>query len=470
MMKMDKNSMILAVLIMIQPILDICSYFASQIEMTGITSVLRLAIFAAIMVYAFILSDHKKIYGIFAGVLGVYWIIHMVICARDGYALVSDVNGFLRTVQMPALTLAFITLFKRSEKFPQEVGKYWAINYLTIAASILLSFALGMPESTYQSGLGVKGWFMTGNSQSYIIAVMAMLAMYYFYNKKNNIAFLLTMVVAFVQMFLFGTLVTLYSIFITAGVFLVIMLWNREKRWIMAGGLILAIVVTLLALPYSPSRQQGANEDQALSRWEDMLEEQEKDPDQTPEEEIHNLDETILKPLVDRFGYDKVLEVYGGSIEAEELMDSRQRKVNFGRLVMAEQDIWVWLFGFEDADMLYGDETYDPENDFPAIFFFYGIVGILLYVVFLVYFAVILCKDIFKNLKKLPVEKVILGLSLIFSMGCAELSANVLRRPNASFFISLMLAYVYYLCKVQKERDYESESDHPGVQRPGLSA
>lgn len=452
MMKMDKNSIVLAVLIMLQPILDIASYFAIEIGMTAVTSALRLAIFAAIMIYAFILSDRKKVYGIFAGIMGVYWIAHMLVCARDGYSLVSDVNGFLRTVQMPALTFAFITLYKRSEKFPQEIGKYFAINYVIIGASILLSFLLDMPVSTYKSGVGIKGWFFTGNSQSYIIGVMAMLALYYFYNKKNNIGFIVTMLVAFVQMFFFGTLVALYSIFITAGVFLVIMLWNREKRWVMASALVVAVIVTLIALPYSPNRQQGAKEDAALSRWEDMLEEQEKDPVQTPEEEMHNLDETILKPLVDRFGYDKVLEVYGGEIEAPELMDYRQRKVSFGLLVMAEQDVWGWLFGIEDADMIYGDETYDPENDFPAVFFFYGIVGILLYLVFLGYFAVILCKDIFRNLKKLPVEKVIVGLSLLLSMGCAELSANVLRRPNASIFISLMLAYVYYLCKVQKEK------------------
>lgn len=452
MMKMDKNSMVLAVLIMLQPILDIASYFAIETGMTGITSALRLAIFAAIMIYAFILSDRKKVYVIFAGIMGVYWIAHMLACARDGYSFVSDLNGFLRTVQMPALTIAFVTLFKRSEKFPQEVGKYFSINYGIIGASILLSFLLGMPVSTYKSGVGIKGWFYTGNSQSYIIAVMAMLALYYFYNKKNNVAFLITMLVAFVQMFFFGTLVTLYGIFITAGVFLIIMLWNREKRWVMAGGLVLAIVVTLLAMPYSPSRQQGAKEDEALHRWEDMLEDQENDSDMTPEEEMHNLDDTILKPLVDRFGYDKVLEVYGGKIEASDLIDSRQRKVNFGRLVMAEQDVWGWIFGIEDADMVYGDETFDPENDLPAIFFFYGIAGILLYVAFLGYFALILCKDIFKNLRKLPVEKVILGLSLIFSLGCAELSANVLRRPNASFFISVMLAYVYYLCKVKKEK------------------
>lgn len=462
MLKMDKNSIVLAVLIMIQPILDIASYFAIQTGMTSVTSLLRLAIFGAIMVYAFILSDRKKVYYIFAAILGAYWIVHMLICARDGYSLVSDANGFLRTIQMPALTLAFITLFQRSQRFPQEIGKYFGINYIIIGASILLSFAVNMPVYTYYPDVGIKGWFFTGNSQSYIISAMAMLALYDAYRKKNNIAFVLTMVLAFTLMFLLGTLVALYSIFITAVAYLVIILWNREKRWVMTAALVVAIVMTVFAYPYSPSRQVSAAENESLMEWEELLQD-DKDPDKEPSASENDLEGTALEPMVERFGYEKVLEVYGGSIEASELMDNRQMKVNFGRLVMAEKDIWNWLFGVEDEDMYFKGETFDPENDFPAIFFYYGIVGVLLYVLFLGYFAVILIKDIFKNLKRLPVDKVLLGLSLVLSMGCAELSANVLRRPNASIFISLMLAYAYYVCKVEKEQDNESQRDHSGL-------
>ena len=113
--------------------------------------------------------------------------------------------------------------------------------------------------------------------------------------------------------------------------------------------------------------------------------------------------------------------------------------------------------------MCFQGETFDPENDFPAIFFYYGIVGVLLYVAFLGYFAWLLIKDIFRSLKKLPVDKVVIALSLVLSMGCAELSANVLRRPNASIYISLLLAYAYYVCKVQKEQCNESELDRSGL-------
>jgi ABC-type multidrug transport system fused ATPase/permease subunit len=469
-LKKDINSIILAVLIMIQPVLDICSFFAIKLEMTAITSMMRLAIFGAIMVYAFILSDKKKVYLIFAGIAGAYWILHMIVAARDGYELVSDFNGFLRTIQMPAMTLGFITLFKHSKKFPEEIGKFFAINYIIIAVSILLSYAVGMPEYTYQGQIGIKGWFFVGNSQSFILSVMAMPAMYYFFHKKCNVGFIVTMVLAFALMFLLGTQVAFYSIFITIIAFAVILIWNREKRWVIIAALAVGLAVSVFAYPYSVMNRITMAEQDAQNRWEDVLQKPDDDPnndeddlEQEKADMAEILPNTILKNMADRFGVEKVIEVYGGSIDGAELMDTRQKKVNFGLLVMNEKDALTWLFGCEDADMRHNGETFDPENDFPAIFFFYGIVGVLLYVVFLGYFAILLLKDIFKSLKKLPVDKVIISLSLVLSMGCAELSANVLRRPNASIIISLLLAYAYYICKVKEEPDHETECDRSGI-------
>lgn len=461
MQKTDKNSILLAILIVLQPILDICSYFAIKAGLTSVTTLLRLAIFGALMLYAFLLSGKKKAYYIFAAVSGVYWLIHMLLSARGGYqSAIMDLNGFARTIQMPALTLAFITLFQRARQFPLAMGKYFSINYFIIGGSIVLSFLVNRPVYTYQPDTGVLGWFATGNAQSCIVSVLAIPALYYSYRKNNNLFFILTMVVAFTIMFFLGTQVALYSIFITGISFLLVMLWNREKKWVMAGALIFALLLTGIACPYSPCYQNAHAENDSVTKWEDLLDQDaflpvEPNPNapSNPETPTLVLEGTLLAPLEDRFGYDKVLEIYGGEIDAYELIDNRQVKINYGRLFMAEQDIWTWLFGCEDMDFYHNGLTFDPENDFPAIFFFYGIVGIGLYLAFLAYFVVILAKDIFKSLKKLPAEKVFLGLTLLLSMGIAQLSANVLRRPNVSIFISLMLAYVYYVCKIQKEHE-----------------
>ncbi len=469
MIKADRNSVLLSILIMLQPLLDIFSYFAIQLGMTTVTSLLRLAIFGIIMLYAFLLSDKKKVYCIFAAVIGVYFVLRAIVNARDGYALVSDVNGFLRTVQLPAMTLAFITLFRKAKAFPENLGRMFIINYIIIGASIILSFLIGKPVYTYYPDVGIKGWFYTGNSQSCILSIMALPALCYCYKKNDDLLFILTLVVAGVQMFLFGTQVALWSLFLVIGIFLVLLVWNREKKWAMLIALTVALLAVIIARPFSPSAQITSAEEGSLTYWENFLNEHPSgttDPTEDPTDptdsdtdqekpippSASHLIGTLVEPLVRRFGYKEVLEVYGGDISAAELMDNRLMKVNFGKLAMAEKDFWHLLFGMEDRDIYIGNDSYDPENDFPALFFFYGIVGIVLYVAFLAYFAWLLLKDILKSLKKLPAEQVLIALNLVLAMGIAELSANVLRRPNVSIYISLLLAYAYYVCRVRKEQ------------------
>lgn len=473
MVKTDKNSIILSILIMIQPILDICSYFAVEAGITTVTTMLRFAIFGAVMLYAFALSNRKKVYFIFAGIVGLYWIIHVLICARDGYSFVSDTNNLLRTLHMPALTIAFITLFKHANRYPENIGKCFSINYVIIAASIILSFIVNKPVYTYDrwidgiwAPVGIKGWFYTGNSQSCIIAVMSLLALYDAYRKKNNLYFVGVMALSFVMLFFFGTRVTYISIFLVALSFLVLILWNREKRIVVPIALVLAIAVAIVGYPYSPNHEIRSSVNNSQMAWEEFIEENtptQPTISEDPTQPITNTEkpeppqnQTILGSNIEvlsaRFGHDKVLALYGNDVSALELMDNRQAKVNFGKLLMAENDIWIRLFGCEYQDFDYNGGTYDPESDFSALYFFHGYVGIALYIGFVIYFALLLLKDILMSLKKLPAEKVLVALSLVLAFGVAQLSANVLRRPNVSIYISLLLAYAYYICKKRKEQ------------------
>ena len=481
MVKTDKNSIILSILIMIQPILDICSYFAVEAGITTVTTMLRFAIFGAVMLYAFALSDRKKVYFIFAGVIGLYWIIHVLICARDGYSFVSDTNNLLRTLHMPALTIAFITLFKHANRYPENIGMCFSINYVIIAASIILSFIVNKPVYTYDrwidgiwAPVGIKGWFFAGNSQSCILALMAMLAMFDAYQKKKNLYFIGIMVLIFIMMFFFGTRVTYLSIFIIALSFLVLILWNREKRIVIPVALLLALAIAVVAYPYSPTYQIRATSYENETAWNEIIADTtnattsiettnattsiETTPSiSTPEKpQVPVQNQPVLtiglETLGERFGLEKVLALYGNDIDAAELMDNRQLKVNFGKLLMAENDIWIRLFGCEYQDFYYRDGTYDPENDFSSLYFFHGYVGLALYAAFIAYFILLLAKDILQNLKFLPKEKVLLCLSLILVLGIAELSGHVLKRPSVSIYISLLLAYAYYICKKRKEQ------------------
>ncbi len=111
------------VLLLIQPVLDIISYWATEWELTVYTTAFRFLMFAGVLLYSFLISDKKHLYFLFGGVIALYWILHVVACLHSpgGYASpFSDLNNLLRTVQLPLFALSFITFFKKSDLVPKE--------------------------------------------------------------------------------------------------------------------------------------------------------------------------------------------------------------------------------------------------------------------------------------------------------------------------------------------------------------
>ena len=65
---------------------------------------------------------------------------------------------------------------------------------------------------------------------------------------------------------------------------------------------------------------------------------------------------------------------------------------------------------------------------------------------FLLYFALLILKGLVTDFKGVfTVEAGAVGITLCLILGAAQFSGNVLRRPNVSIFLSLMLAYAYWL-------------------------
>ena len=113
-------------LLIAQPVLDVISFWANEWDFTVITTLARFGMFAMVLLYGFIISDKKKLYFAAAAVLAAYWVLHVIGCIRSesGYiSPFSDANNYFRTIHMPLFTMAFITMFKKSDKVPVYVQK-----------------------------------------------------------------------------------------------------------------------------------------------------------------------------------------------------------------------------------------------------------------------------------------------------------------------------------------------------------
>ena len=109
-----------------------------------------------------------------------------------------------------------------------------------------------------------------------------------------------------------------------------------------------------------------------------------------------------------------------------------------------ECDWLTHLVGFEVSQIGF-DGTHDLENDWPALFFYYGYVGFALYVGFVLFFLFRIARRLREDFKgSLTAENFTLALVLALQLGLAQFSGALVRRPNVSIYLALILALIWY--------------------------
>ena len=175
--------------------------------------------------------------------------------------------------------------------------------------------------------------------------------------------------------------------------------------------------------------------------------------DQTPEEKLRGLKFVyhFYSPrMCMRFGTDRVLEKYGHTPIVSEITATRRQKIMFCKLLMDEHPPASRLFGMELGRMQFHDYIYDVENDFHGVFFLFGAAGLGLMVLFIGYFLYLVIKALLSDFRRFfTIEAGAFGIALCLNLVNAYATAGVLRRPNASFYMSLLLAVIYYLVKLR---------------------
>lgn len=477
-------SVLVLILIVLQPLLDIFSYFwANSGHGNLLTLALRMGLLAAAAIYGFWLSRRKWAYLAAAGVCTVFWAIHALVCFQAGYiSPFSDFTNYVRVVQIIVYTLCFITFLSQGAEVFRAALLGICVNLLLCALVMLLSVLTDTNPHTYTfNQLGVLGWFSTTNSQSAILSVSAPIALMLalLYDKRGQYLLLaLTTAICFSVLYFIGTRLAYVSALACAVGLPVIMAlcrqWNTKK----AAVLFLGALVLMAAYTRSPMYQNLHIYDDAMVEKQgyaaakmDRAEESLGEEDAASGSEASQISEArrirILTPvyewcasnIVDRFGVEAVIRKYNFSSDVQEITAVRQQKIYFCQMLQDELPVTAKIFGMELGRMEHKGQIYDVENDFYGIYFLYGIVGLLLLFGFIGYFLVLIVKALARDAKTYftPMAGAI-GMALIIILVYAFCTAGVLRRPNASFYLSLLLAMVYYLVK-QKDLSKGAEKD-----------
>lgn len=461
----------------VQPVLDVASYWLEELDRSTMpTLLLRMGLLAAAVLLAFCLSERKRVYFLAAGICAALLGCHMLACVQAGYVdPVGDVTNFIRVVQMPVLVLCLGTFLRQNRRCFAALQNGLTAALWVVLAVELVSILTGTDASAYDNGHGVLGWFSNANSQSANVACLTAISLSWqlAWKKRRPWLFWLTALGGLGTLYLMCTrLAYLGLVVITGGLGVMLLLLRRDRR--LAAALLALCALSVAVLPISPlghhwdngnlyeeGRQQDVNDLLGEDREELLALAQRQREGALPQEEHSRLVEGLapvyreyVGDFVELFGLEQTMELYDYTADILTFADVRPKKLAFAEALMDASPVTARLFGVELARFTVGDNNYDVENDFHGIYYLYGAVGLAAYVGFLLYFVGLILWALWKDAQRyVTLEAVGHGLALAVCMAHALFTAGVLRRPNASVYLSAMLAAIWYLVKEARDED-----------------
>lgn len=469
-----------------QPLLDAAGYWQDQWKLGNtLTLGLRMLLLAAMVLLGFLLSERKRFYYLTGIVLLAFTGLHALACVKapDGYQdPVRDLTNLIRIYMLPLTVLCFATFLSCSEKSYKAVKNGLLLDLLLIAGIQLISLLTGTDPHTYQDDkIGVLGWFLWTNSQSAILSMLFPLSICWALGKWKKSVWPVVLVTLIGGLSLYALAPRLSYFCLAAsglGVGLWVLLFFRA-RWKQGLSVMVVTLLLIAAYPISPThaRQKAVEahsaESQAHLDQKEMPSVQHPAPgeslsqaDMEKFDKIYHSLGTVYS-VVERFGLSRALEAYDYSLDSAVLGNARLRKITFCRLLMEDGGILSRLFGLNLSEMFQfipngfynpanglwedGYESLDVENDFHGIFFLTGLVGLALMAAYLLYFALRIVLAL-RRLWKTELFLDLAGFSAAFCCAVlhAAFTASILRRNNASVYLAIVLAAVWYLSGKKK--------------------
>lgn len=465
------NNQFLFWLIALQPVLDAVAYWTQSSEGT-IAGKIRLAVMLVVPVILLFRLEKKKHFVITMGIMGLFALAHILNGFRVGYInLAFDVSYIVRVLYMPVMAVCLVYLVKNERNRDQLV------KGIVVAAGLSLLFFVvailtGTDNVTYGEGMGISGWVIDSNrcANSIILVSLSCFGVLFGVKSNRKLINILAPLAAQIILIMNGTKACYFGLLAIMFAFSLFLLLEKpvQKKHINKTALItlLALFVISIAIyPVTPRAKAAADRDSGsanrigeieatcLALGYDISKMTPEERFNTPEVkavfEYYYYDYMYAVPgLFERFGMDAVLQHFNMSTDVAKLISTRDIKLCYSALVWQECDFITKLVGFEITQL--GTDGYrDLENDWPAIFYYYGYIGLALYAAFIIYFLALVARRLLKYFKdSYSLINFCAVLCLVLQIGLAQFSGAILRMPNVSIYMAAVLALVYYQAKL----------------------
>lgn len=460
-----------------QPVLDAIAFWSSDSFATA-AGIIRLVIMLVYPLYLFIVLRDKKRIIVPMALIGGFCLLHILNCFRLGYINpLADIRYMAKVAQMPIIAVCLMISLK-DLKDAAPLIKGLGVSTAIYLFLLLLALVTGTWNSTYGDGIGFSGWVINDNrcANSLILVTLCIFIMYFAVSTRKKLPALLGYSLIFLLLIMNGTKACYYSLFIILLCFALYECGNAifkkiKISWFRVIVPIALIILSVLIYPYTPRAKEDAveannNKAEVLLELQDALAIEGYTTDSVTME-IVMTNKTIFKAydifykklmcggvpeLFETFDSEEIIRYYNLSTDVEMLMDVRVIKRTFSTLIFRDCDFLTKLVGFDIGKITFENSVVDPENDWPALMWFYGYIGLTIYVCFILLVLIPVAKKLLEDFNDAyNVLNVSLLVCLILQLGLAQFSGAILRRPNVSIYMSVILALVYFRTRVQEK-------------------
>lgn len=461
----------LFLLLCAQPLLDVLAFWTRSERGTA-AGYIRLAVMGILALYVLVKIKNYRRFLPAITAAALVFVLHVASCLKSGYiGFMSDTRMILSMIYLPVMAVCFCCLMD-SEDLRDQAVKGIIVNFVLETIVVLLSYVTGTYMHTYQEGIGISGWVIQQNRccHSDILSSVCVFAGYYSVTSKKKWINIAVPAICFILLITNGTTVSYMTLLaICAGFPVFLLVRSLVLKTKLDGSqravsitMALLFVLSIVIFPWTPrykmdeiKRSVFDDKEARFAAEMDALgyNVYEMTPEDIFADDVahqHFIDYykmfvfSNVDPMGRRYSFDRIIEAYNGTVNADILGDTRDMKNVYVRFIFEDSDLLTRMFGIE-YDTIGEDKVNDLENDWYAILYYLGYFGfaVTIIAVLFIFFRIfgLLKKDFRGALTDLNFT---LLLGFVMQLGMAYFSGAIMRRPNASIYVALFIAMIFY--------------------------
>lgn len=432
------NKKLLYIFILLQPFIDLFTALMTRFEI-GVISlgvVIRGLFILGMLIYLFFFSKskyrNKSIKYLL--LLGTFYIFYLItkseVLTNFGF-LFNEITYIFKYSYFILLFITFINYIDEFKVDRKDVIKLFTFNLISYSLLIIIPFLTGTGFNSYNNneGYGITGWFYSANEISAIFTILYPFLFMYLSSKFNfkNCLFIILSILAIV---IIGTKAPYYGMLLVNAFMLVYFLVNYVKKKTKLKQLIFVAIIlafSILAGGYTPANINLEQRVECLEDYQNGTNTEHKTDLKCEVAEDQQI--VMLSGREVLFGYS--LDIYKNSSVVDKF---------FG-------------IGFSNREVLNSKwATKMVEMDLFDVFFRFGIIGFIIYMIPVFTIIFIVATNFIKNIKKLSLEKIIYSYSTAIGIAFGFFIGHVFGAPSACFYLAFIAIYAIDLFNNNKRK------------------